>query len=232
MKQLFKKLVEECPMESTVKLVYKCLHKQIISLDLHPGSKINLSKISEELNVSRTTVRDAALMLSNTGLVEIRTNQGFFVSRLNTKEMNEIYTSRAIIETGAAQVLCEIITEEQITFFYNILNDMNLSIQNNDLREFARLDGLFHKSIIDFCGNKFIINMYGKIWDTMERYISYATYLEISELMQLFSQHKVIVHSLEHSLIKNIELIIDKHCIYAQQILLHPEFILSKQHYR
>ena len=111
MKHLFRKLIEENPSEPTVKIVYKCLYKNIISLHLLPGSKINLSKISEELNISRTTVRDAAFLLStNTKLVELRSNQGFFVSNLNIKEMNDVCVSMTIIEVGSAQILCEKIT--------------------------------------------------------------------------------------------------------------------------
>lgn len=228
MKQLFKKLIKENPSDPTVKIVYKCLYKEIISLHLLPGSKINLSKISEELNVSRTTVRDAAILLStNTKLVQMHSNQGFFVSNLNMKEMDDICTSMTIIEVGAAQILCEKITQEQINFLIDLTKKMNCYLNENNLYEFAQLDIAFHKSIINLCENKFISTMYNKISDIVERYLSYITYIKnTNDFHIIIRNHNMIVHSLENSLIHNVELAIKMHCGELKKIFLHPEIDL------
>lgn len=228
MKQLFKKLIEENPLEPTVKIVYKCLYKEIISLHLLPGSKINLSKISEELDVSRTTVRDAAILLStNTKLVKMQSNQGFFVSNIDLVEMDNICTCRTIIETGAARILCEKITSEQIKFFYDLANNMNICVHENKLKEYANIDILFHKSIIDFCENKFVSKMYYKISDLISRYIFYTVYFKnINDFAPLLRHHNIIVHSLENSLINDVDLAIRKHCSDSQKFLAQSDSFL------
>ncbi|MEL7569583.1 MAG: GntR family transcriptional regulator [Eubacteriaceae bacterium] len=229
MKQLFKKLIEENPLEPTVKIVYKCLYKEIISLRLLPGSKINLSKISEELNVSRTTVRDAAILLSsNTKLVKMHSNQGFFVSNLNLNEMEEICTAMKIIEIGAAQILCEKIACEQLIFLVDLTNKMSNYLKENDLYGFTQLDILFHKSIIELCENKFISAMYRKISDIVERYLSYITFLKNkNDFLTIIRNHNMIINSLENSLINNVESAIQMHCNELKKIFLHPEIELK-----
>lgn len=229
MKQLFKKLIEENSSEPTVKIVYKCLYEEIISLHLLPGSKINLSKISEELNISRTTVRDAAILLStNTKLVRIHSNQGFFVSNLNMKEMDDICTSMAIIEIGAAQILCQKITQEQITFLIDLTKKMDFYLNENNLYEFAQLEILFHKSIIDLCENKFISTMYNIISDIAERYLSYIAYIKNkNDFHTIIRNHNMIINSLENSLITNVELAVKMHCNELKKFFLHPEINLK-----
>lgn len=229
MKQLFKKFIEESPLAPTVKIVYKCLYKEIISLRLLPGSKINLSKISEELNVSRTTVRDAAILLSaNTKLVQMRSNQGFFVSNFNLKEMEDICTSMKIIEIGAAQILCEKIAQEQIIFLVDLTKKMSTCLDENNFYGFAQLDILFHKSIIDLCENKFIYQMYSKISDIVERYLSYIAFVkDKNDFITIIRNHNMIINSLENSLINNVELAIQMHCGELKRIFLHPEIAIK-----
>lgn len=229
MEKLFKELIKVNPLEPTVKIVYKCLYKEIISLRLLPGSKINLSKISEELNISRTTVRDAAILLSsNTKLVKMHSNQGFFVSSLNLNEMEEICTAMKIIEIGAAQILCEKIACEQIEFLVDLTKKMNQFLKENNLYGFTQLDILFHKSIIGLCENKFISAMYSKISDIVERYLSYITFLKNkNDFHKILRNHNMIINSLENSLINNVESAIQIHCTELKKIFLNTKIDLK-----
>ncbi|NMC57754.1 MAG: GntR family transcriptional regulator [Eubacteriaceae bacterium] len=215
MKKLFIQLIENNPSEATVKLVYKCLYNEIIMLNMPPGSKMNLSKISNELNVSGTTVRDAAMMLLKDELVIMQSNQGFFVSNLNIKELRDIICARKIIEPDAAKLLCEKITNEQIEIFHNLLTLMDNAVNKGDYSEYKKLDEAFHRTIINFCGNESIILMYNSIVDTMKRYALFAAAKaykkDAAYINTSFRQHYNIVKSLENSLIDNIGILIKNH---------------------
>ena len=206
MKELLKQLIENNPSEATVRLVYKCLYNEIILLHMLPGSKINLSKISNELNVSGTTVRDAAIMLLKDDLVNMRSNQGFFVNKLNIKEFTDIITAKKIIEPNAAKILCENITSVQINAFKNLLLFMETALKKNDYREYINLDIIFHKSIVDLCGNEYINAMYTSIFDIIKRYKLYLSkYLnkDNSDLKISLRQHTNIVKCFENTNIEN-----------------------------
>lgn len=224
MKELFKQLIENNPSESTVKLVYKCLYNEIILLHMQPGAKMNLSKISNELNVSGTTVRDAAMMLLKDNLVQMRSNQGFFVSKLNMKEWQDITAARKIIEPNAAKLLCEKITGEQIEIFYDLVALMENCLNKNDYTEYYNLDEVFHKSIVNFCGNEYVIMMYDSIFDYIKRYALYAASYssnkkDSSKILASIRQHRNIIKSLESTMIDNVEILIKIHIDYCNEMI-------------
>lgn len=228
--QNFRELMDNNPTESSLKLVYKYLYREIISLSMPPGAKINHTKIANDLEVSRSTVRDAVLMLVKANLVEQLPNQGFCISHLNKKEMSDLYTTRKIIESGAAKILCETITKPQIEYFDRLIFEMEKAIEENDFETFAQLDCAFHKSIVEFCGIQYIISMYDSIADLIIRYIAFTAYTPQSTKPQtpiMLRHHKMILTSFEYGMTENVVNLIEKHFNEAEKSLLHPEYHLS-----
>jgi DNA-binding GntR family transcriptional regulator len=228
----FKELVEKNPSESSLKLVYKYLYREIISLSMSPGAKINHTKIAHDLDVSRTTVRDAVLMLLNANLVEPLPNQGFRVSHLKVKEMGELYATRKIIESGAAKILCEKISKDQIQKLHLLIKDMELSLTEKDYEAFAYLDSAFHRSIVEFCSIPYLVSMYQSIADIISRYIAFTAYINnptniTPQTPLMLRQHSMILTSLELGMTENVANIIEKHFVDAEKSLLHPYFHLS-----
>ena len=229
MRKLFKQLIENNPIDSIVKLIYRCLYNEIIVLHLPPGSKLNLLKISNELNVSGTTVRDAATMLLKDDLVEMRCNQGFFVSKLNIKELSDIMAARKIIESNAVKLLCEKISEEQINILQNIVALMENSLNKEKYNDFVKLDEVFHQTIINFCDNEFIIMMYNSIADNIKRYGFYLAMNLIktdnTKFQKSYRQHLNIVKSLKNSMIENSYILIKNHLDECEKLF---NYVISK----
>ena len=65
--------------------VYERLKKDIITLKLIPGTVISTQDIAEEMQVSRTPVREAFLKLQSEDLVETVPQKLTIVSRINLK---------------------------------------------------------------------------------------------------------------------------------------------------
>ncbi len=66
--------------------VYEVLREAILTGKLDPGEKIIEVKIAEELNVSRTPVREAIRMLELEELIEIHPQKGIFVAGIESKK--------------------------------------------------------------------------------------------------------------------------------------------------
>src|SRR5262245_34001185 len=62
--------------------VYRSLEEAILSGRMRPGERLVESKIADHLGVSRTTVREALLMLERQGYVVSKPRRGTFVTRL------------------------------------------------------------------------------------------------------------------------------------------------------
>ena len=81
--------------------VYGVLWDRILSRDLHPGQKLSDLRLSEELGVSRTPVREALHRLVQDGVVNYSPNRGFFVASFSANDIAEIFDLRAVLEALA-----------------------------------------------------------------------------------------------------------------------------------
>ncbi len=70
---------------------------------LRPGDPLVEPELARRLGVSRTPVREALGRLSQEGLVEIVPRRGAFVSRVNLKEIRELFEIREALESIAAR---------------------------------------------------------------------------------------------------------------------------------
>jgi len=93
---------------------YKAIKEKIIYLELRPGEKIFENALADSLNVSRTPVREALLMLEHEKLVVCTDSLGFIVRRFSTKDIEEYYALRYAIEEFVISLVVDKITEEEI----------------------------------------------------------------------------------------------------------------------
>lgn len=81
----------------------EAIRTRILEGLLSPGQRLIESELMAELDVSRSTLREAWLRLEADGLVELRHQRGAIVRRLNRRDMAELFEVRACLEgLGAA----------------------------------------------------------------------------------------------------------------------------------
>jgi DNA-binding GntR family transcriptional regulator len=79
------------------------LRFQIAEGALPPGTKLKEEALSEELGVSRNTVREAFAELASERLVVRQPNRGVFVASLEASDIHDVYTVRRAIEVSAVR---------------------------------------------------------------------------------------------------------------------------------
>ena len=62
--------------------------------DLQPGEPLREVELSESMDVSRGTIREALQKLQEENLVEVFPRRGAFVTRLTPRKAQELYTPR------------------------------------------------------------------------------------------------------------------------------------------
>jgi len=82
--------------------VYRLLWDRILDRRLHPGEKLSDVRLSDELGVSRTPVREALNRLVQDGIIKSEPNRGFYVASFSAKDIEEIYDLRAALESAAS----------------------------------------------------------------------------------------------------------------------------------
>ena len=79
-------------------VVYAELKRRILNLEIAPGQRLKESELAEELQVSRTPLREAIKLLLAEGLLRQQPTGGVVVPNLAVRDIDELYTCRAALE--------------------------------------------------------------------------------------------------------------------------------------
>lgn len=82
--------------------VFGRLREQILTGELAPGSHHSVYRLSDELGVSRTPVREAVLRLADLGLVTIERNRGITIRGVRAEDVRDVFELRLLLEVPAA----------------------------------------------------------------------------------------------------------------------------------
>ncbi len=139
--------------------VYRVLKESIIKGFLEPGTKLLESKIAEEMQVSRTPVREAMQKLVAEGFVKTTPNQTMVVTEVSPEDVKEVLQIRGVLEGLAARIAAKKINRQEIDELENVVTQMSLHVTKKDLSSYCQVDDEFHDLILNICGNKWIIQI-------------------------------------------------------------------------
>jgi len=142
----YKMLINKTLSEQT----YSELKNLIIKRKFKAGQKITEKKISNLLDVSRTTVKKAFTMLVKDGLLEDRPRQGVFIKKFNKEEILELYDIREVLSGLCARYAALNATNKEFNELETIYNRMKIAVLNNKFDEYANLDMELHEKIITY----------------------------------------------------------------------------------
>jgi len=158
--------------ENLTSQVFEQLKDQIITNKWKSGDKIpSENKLTEILNVSRITIREALQALVALELLEKKRGQGTFVKKSFTESfINSLvplikfdhsqtvymHEYRKIVEIGAIGIVVDRASKEDINSLKNILGEMR-KYKDNNLKNFASEDLNFHLALSQITKNPIII---------------------------------------------------------------------------
>lgn len=134
--------------------VFEVIEDAILSGKLQPGDNLIEMKLSKELGVSRTPVREAIKQLELEGLVKIEPHKGAVVLGVSRKDIEDIYTIRTLIEGLAARWAAEKITEEEIERLKESVDLLEFYISKDNKQRLQKFDSDFHEIIYEACKSK------------------------------------------------------------------------------
>lgn len=142
---------------STIKeQVYTIIKKNILDGIYKHGTRLLENKIAEELNVSKSPIREALKELSGEGLVEIIPNKGAFVKQLTKQDIMDILEFRIIIEKYSIRKTIEKASSNSLKKLESLYNKMEEAYLEKDVNKYALVDAQFHETIYVLSGNKLI----------------------------------------------------------------------------
>lgn len=152
--------------------VYQILWSRIVSRDLHPGEKLSDLRLSNELGVSRTPVREALHRLLQDGVIRAEPNRGFFVTSFSARDIDEIFEIRAALETLALRTYLDRNPDDNFAAELDELGEIERAISSAETDDqirssnerFLVADQGFHRTIVEQSGNDRLVQLINGLW--------------------------------------------------------------------
>lgn len=134
--------------------VFEEIERAILSGEFESGEGLAELKLSAELGVSRTPVREALRQLELEGLVKIIPNKGAVVVGVTEKDIEDIYVIRMRMEDLAVRWAAGSMTAEDSNALWDIVELQEFYALKGDAERLCEMDGAFHEAIYRFSRSK------------------------------------------------------------------------------
>ena len=132
------------------------LREQIFSHELAPGSWLDEQNLAAAFGISRTPMREAIKVLASEGLVTTKMNKGAYVTQVDRRDLEQIFTVLSLLEGQAAKETAIKATEDQLTKLDNLHHRLEKAAADRDTEQFFEINVKFHELIQDIAGNKWM----------------------------------------------------------------------------
>lgn len=195
---------QEIPAESAMRnamtdRVYSRLRIRIIDLELEPGYRLQIERLSKEFGVSPTPIREALNRLSAEGLVKAEAYRGFQVADLIGEEhLIQLLKAREVIERAGASGTAALQNPTTIEGLKERVSYMDelVSVPVLDIRGFNAADASFHRLTVEGSGNPFLV----KAFDSLHAHVQIARHFQgrsVHEAAHSNEEHKRILNAIE-----------------------------------
>ncbi|MEV5845385.1 GntR family transcriptional regulator [Streptomyces sp. NPDC051985] len=133
---------------------YTFLRDAIISGELKDGSQHSIYRLAEQLEISRTPVRDAVIQLAESGFVTVERNRGFRVHGPTVERLRDIFELRLLLEVPAAFHAATHGGAELRAKLRAATSGMTATLAQGDTGGYLLHDRAFHEHIASAVGNQ------------------------------------------------------------------------------
>jgi DNA-binding GntR family transcriptional regulator len=178
---------------------YAALKDVIVSMDVYRSrSDIRLDerRLALEFGISRTPVREAMAQLERDGFVRSVPRRGIYVVRKTRREVIEMITAWAALESMAARLITESASAEEIASLRRMFATFEGGEVAAKLDEYSEVNIEFHQAIIRMSRNRVLIDLAENLFTHM-RMIRRKTIGEKDRADRSIRDHMHIIEALE-----------------------------------
>jgi DNA-binding GntR family transcriptional regulator len=189
--------------------VYHELASAIREMRILPGASLSETDLAEQLQVSRTPLREAIARLVETGLVSVVPQVGTRVEPIRLRDVEQARFVRESLEVAAAAAACAK-PERDVSRLRSLLADQRRSSRARDIDGFFAADEALHRQIFELSG-------YPGAWQTMQpmkMHLDRIRKLSLPDpktVRALIAEHTAIVEAIDAADTARARALISKH---------------------
>ena len=162
-----------------------------------PGSVMNERKLSEEMGISRTPIREALQMLARDGWLQMETYKGAIVREFDSHYMWELVRIRYALELSAVEDAVRNMAEEELARLREIQYRQKEDLLNYDVDNFIQHDREFHSCIYKMSRNGELMKLASNYYDVF-RFLGKQAVMGMEERrITTVEEHQAILDAVE-----------------------------------
>lgn len=162
-----------------------------------PGERLVEASIAQALGISRGPLREALRILEQEGIVTGHPRRGKFVSTMDVRAIDELYTFRKALEIFAVDVVISVATDEGLQRLDGSLDAMRVAARDMDPMAAARADIAFHGMLYELAEHTLAQRAWRDIVLGKQHILLNRTTLTHADLEDTVRRHEVILRAIE-----------------------------------
>ncbi len=214
--------------ENFKRQAYVALKNAIAAMDIYRSRaeiRLDERRLAHDFGISRTPVREAMAQLEREGFVRSVPRRGVYVVRKTKREVMELITAWAALESMAARLITENASDEEIA----ALRRMFATFENGEVRahldEYSEINIEFHQAIVRMSGNSVLIDLAENLFTHM-RMIRRKTIGEKDRADRSIRDHAHIIAALEARDTMRAETLVRDHALgLADHVAKYADYL-------
>lgn len=190
--------------------VFEKIEYDILSGKYKIGEIISEKRLSSELGVSRTPIREALGRLSEEGLVG-DSPSGTVVLGITDEDVDDFYEVKRRIEILAVCRACKLIDEDGLRDLENIVEHQEFYAMKGDTEKIRDLDTDFHATLYKYCGSRVLEKILLPLHRKIIKYRSASLKGSKNRQLESIEEHREIYEALKEKDENKLERLMKNH---------------------
>ena len=139
-------------------IAYRSIKSKILSREYLQGFQLKEVRVSKDIGLTRTPVREAFIRLEREGLLRIIPNKGAFVIELSAKEIEDLFEVREALEVMAIRLAVRRANRDEISALRKMLLKTDQLYQRGIVKNYEDPEFDFHLELIKLSKNNKLIS--------------------------------------------------------------------------
>ncbi|PWB64029.1 MAG: GntR family transcriptional regulator [Bradyrhizobiaceae bacterium] len=207
---------------------YAALKDVIVSLNVYEQPdevRLDERQLAQDLGISRTPVREAMAQLEREGFVRSVPRRGIYVVRKTKREVIEMITAWAALESMAARLITRNAGDQEIATLRAMFTTFENGQLHAKLDEYSEVNIEFHQTIIRMSQNRVLIDLAANLFLHM-RMIRRKTIGEQDRVDRSIRDHMNIIEALEARDTERAEDLVRNHALgLADHVARYADYL-------
>jgi DNA-binding GntR family transcriptional regulator len=172
------------------------LRQMLVEGQIAPGAKLNERELCEQLNVSRTPLREAIKTLAAEGLVELVPNRGAVAVQLTEADVHNTFEVMAGLEAASGQLAAQRVTDAELAEIKALHYEMLAAYTRRDLSAYYTLNAAIHRAINAAARNPVLTSTYNQVNARLQA-LRFRSNQDGEKWSRAVQEHEAMIRALE-----------------------------------